>query len=63
MVMIKDGPPFTELESLQLKTNQMTDDSLASTRRMIQMCEEVRGKLRFCNESMKHQKGLRDSMH
>ena len=31
-----DGPPLTELESLQLKANQVTDDSLESTRRMIQ---------------------------
>ena len=36
-----DGPPLTELESLQLKANQVTDDSLESTRRMIQLCEDV----------------------
>ena len=36
-----EGPPLSELESLQLKANQMTDDSLDSTRRMIQMCEDV----------------------
>ena len=36
-----DGPPLTELESLQLKANQITDDSLESTRRMIQLCEDV----------------------
>ena len=36
-----DGPPLTELESLQLKANQVTDDSLESTRRMITLCEDV----------------------
>jgi len=35
-----DGPPLTELESLQLKANQVTDESLESTRRMIQLCED-----------------------
>eukprot|EP00095_Tigriopus_kingsejongensis_P011120 maker-scaffold645_size120276-snap-gene-0.29 protein:Tk11120 transcript:maker-scaffold645_size120276-snap-gene-0.29-mRNA-1 annotation:"synaptosomal-associated protein 25" len=37
---MEDGPPLTELESLQLKSNQVTDDSLESTRRMISMCED-----------------------
>ena len=37
----EEGPPLSELESLQLKANQITDDSLDSTRRMIQMCEDV----------------------
>ncbi len=37
----EDGPPLTELESLQLKANNITDDSLESTRRMIQLCEDV----------------------
>ena len=36
-----DGPPLTELESLQLKANQVTDESLESTRRMITLCEDV----------------------
>ena len=36
-----DGPPLTELESLQLKANQVTDESLESTRRMISLCEDV----------------------
>ena len=36
-----DGPPLTELESLQLKANQVTDESLESTRRMIALCEDV----------------------
>ena len=35
------GPQLSELESLQLKANQVTDESLESTRRMIQLCEEV----------------------
>ena len=38
---VDDGPPLTELESLQLKANQITDESLDSTRRMIILCEEV----------------------
>ena len=38
---VDDGPPLTELESLQLKSNQITDESLDSTRRMIQLCEDV----------------------
>ena len=35
------GPQLSELESLQLKANQITDESLESTRRMISLCEEV----------------------
>jgi len=35
-------PPLTELESLQLKCNQVTDESLESTRRMKSMCEEAK---------------------
>ena len=35
------GPQLSELESLQLKANKITDDSLESTRRMITLCEEV----------------------
>jgi synaptosomal-associated protein 25 len=38
---VDDGPPLTELESLQLKANTITDESLESTRRMIHLCEEV----------------------
>ena len=37
-----DGPPLSELESLQLKMNETTDDSLESTRRMKAMCEEAK---------------------
>ena len=36
-----EGPPMTELESLQLKANNITDESLDSTRRMIALCEDV----------------------
>ena len=35
-------PPLTELESLQLKCNNLTDESLESTRRMKGMCEEAK---------------------
>jgi len=34
------GPQLSELESLQLKANKITDESLESTRRMITLCEE-----------------------
>lgn len=36
-----EGPQLSELESLQLKANKVTDESLESTRRMITLCEEV----------------------
>ena len=42
---IDEGPPLTELESLQLKANNITDESLDSTRRMITLCEEVKKQL------------------
>lgn len=39
-----EGPSgLTDLEALQLRANAITDDSLESTRRMVQMVEEVRG--------------------
>jgi len=38
----EEGPPLTELESLQLKCNQVTDESLDSTRRMKNLCEEAK---------------------
>lgn len=34
------GPPRTELQELQYKAGQVTDDSLESTRRMLSLCEE-----------------------
>ena len=37
-----DGPPMSELEGLTLKMNQVTDESLDSTRRMKTMCEEAK---------------------
>lgn len=33
--------PKTELEAIQMQANQVTDDSLESTRRMLALCEEV----------------------
>ena len=36
------APQLTELESLQLKCNNITDESLESTRRMKGMCEEAK---------------------
>ena len=41
MAADQGGPQLSELESLQLKANQVTDESLESTRRMISLCEEV----------------------
>lgn len=38
----EEGPPLSELESLQLNINNTTDESLDSTRRMKQMCEEAK---------------------
>jgi synaptosomal-associated protein 25 len=37
---IEDDGPKTELEQVNFRVNQVTDDSLESTRRMRQMCEE-----------------------
>ncbi|KAL2725447.1 synaptosomal-associated protein 25 isoform X1 [Vespula squamosa] len=38
----ESGPPRTELQELQLKADQTTDESLESTRRMLALCEEIR---------------------
>lgn len=38
----QEGPPLSELESLQLNINNTTDESLESTRRMKAMCEEAK---------------------
>lgn len=43
---IEEAPPApakpkTELEAIQMQANQVTDDSLESTRRMMALCEEV----------------------
>jgi len=37
------GPQLSELESLQLKANKTTDESLESTRRIMTLCEEAQG--------------------
>ncbi|VVD01594.1 unnamed protein product [Leptidea sinapis] len=36
----ENGAPRSELEQLQMRAGQVTDDSLESTRRMMQLCEE-----------------------
>lgn len=51
----QEGPPLTELESLQLKANQTTDESLESTRRMIALCEDSRGAGAKTIEMLEHQ--------
>ncbi|KAI8425095.1 hypothetical protein MSG28_006954 [Choristoneura fumiferana] len=35
-----NGAPRSELEQIQMKAGQVTDESLESTRRMMQLCEE-----------------------
>ena len=45
------GPQLSELESLQLKANKITDESLESTRRMITLCEEV-GQITFYYDNL-----------
>ncbi|KAK2706725.1 synaptosomal-associated protein 25-like isoform X4 [Artemia franciscana] len=40
MAAAPNGEPKTELEEVQMKMNQVTDESLDSTRRMLQLCEE-----------------------
>ncbi|CAB3245930.1 unnamed protein product [Arctia plantaginis] len=37
---VENGAPSSELEQLQLRAGQVTDESLESTRRMMQLCEE-----------------------
>jgi len=49
------GPQLSELESLQLKANKITDDSLESTRRMITLCEESQGAGIKTIEMLEHQ--------
>lgn len=36
------GEPRSDLQELQFKANQVTDETLESTRRMLSLCEEVR---------------------
>ncbi|CAG0880623.1 unnamed protein product [Darwinula stevensoni] len=40
MAATANGQPRTELQDLQLKAGQVTDESLESTRRMLVLCEE-----------------------
>lgn len=35
------GEPRSDLQELQFKSNQVTDETLESTRRMLSLCEEV----------------------
>jgi len=51
----EDGPQLSELESLQLKANKVTDDSLESTRRMISLCEESQSAGIKTLEMLEHQ--------
>jgi len=50
-----DGPQLSELESLQLKANKITDESLESTRRMINLCEESQSAGIKTLEMLEHQ--------
>ena len=38
---VEPPKPKTELEAIQMQANQVTDESLESTRRMLALCEEV----------------------
>jgi len=49
------GPQLSELESLQLKANKITDESLESTRRMITLCEESQAAGIKTVEMLEHQ--------
>jgi len=49
------APQLSELESLQLKANQITDESLDSTRRMIALCEESQAAGTKTLEMLDHQ--------
>lgn len=49
------GPQLSELESLQLKANKITDESLESTRRMITLCEESQASGIKTIEMLEHQ--------
>nr|ACO14700.1 Synaptosomal-associated protein 25 [Caligus clemensi] len=51
----EDGPQLTELESLQLKANNITDGSLESTRRMISLCEDSEGAGMSSVQALEHQ--------
>ncbi|QQP55142.1 Synaptosomal-associated protein, partial [Caligus rogercresseyi] len=50
-----EGPQLTELESLQLKANNITDGSLESTRRMISLCEDSEGAGMSSIQALEHQ--------
>jgi len=41
-IPVEPPKPKTELEAIQMQANQVTDESLESTRRMLALCEEVR---------------------
>jgi len=51
------GPQLSELESLQLKANKITDESLESTRRMITLCEESQSAGIKTIDMLEHQGG------
>ncbi|KAF7413795.1 synaptosomal-associated protein 25 isoform X1 [Vespula maculifrons] len=48
----ESGPPRTELQELQLKADQTTDESLESTRRMLALCEEDRASQGNCSRDL-----------
>ncbi|XP_077299779.1 synaptosomal-associated protein 25kDa isoform X3 [Arctopsyche grandis] len=49
------GVPKTELQELQMKAGQVTDDSLDSTRRMLSLCEESEEAGTQTNTMLTHQ--------
>ncbi|XP_054262688.1 synaptosomal-associated protein 25 isoform X2 [Macrosteles quadrilineatus] len=50
------GPPKTELQELQLKAGEVTNESLESTRRMLALCEESEDAGAKTLEMLDHQK-------
>ncbi|KAI8425094.1 hypothetical protein MSG28_006954 [Choristoneura fumiferana] len=53
-----NGAPRSELEQIQMKAGQVTDESLESTRRMMQLCEESEDAGGQALHMLSHQGGL-----
>ncbi|KAA0194526.1 Synaptosomal-associated protein 25 [Fasciolopsis buskii] len=52
------GRQPTELELLRMQMNQKTDESLESTRRMVQMCDQSQKVGAATMEQLQHQGGM-----
>ena len=58
-----EGPLLTEIESLQLKANQVTDESLEITWRMREYCEDAQGAGAKTVDMLAHQGGRVFNLH